>query len=105
MLWDIFRTACVMTQLPRARDRIVMVAIHAQAKSVDLFRFFWCELRLIGARVYEPQDFEEAIALAASGELPLRELITEVSPLEEAQRVFEAMDSNPAGMKYLLDCQ
>ncbi len=35
----------VMTQLPRARGRIVMVAIHAQAKSVDLFRFFWRELR------------------------------------------------------------
>lgn len=95
----------VMTQLPRARGRIVMVAIHAQAKSVDLFRFFWRELRLIGARVYEPQDFEEAIALAANGELPLQELITEVSPLDRAQQVFETIDGNPAGMKYLLDCQ
>ncbi len=95
----------VMTQLPRARGRIVMVAIHAQPKSVDLFRFFWRELRLIGARVYEPQDFEEAIALAASGELPLQALITEISPLENAQQVFETIDSNPAGMKYLLACQ
>ncbi|GAB3180628.1 zinc-dependent alcohol dehydrogenase [Telluribacter humicola] len=94
-----------MTQLPRARGRIVMVAIHAQPKSVDLFRFFWRELRLIGARVYEPQDFEEAIALAASGELPLDKLITQVAPLAEAQSVFETIDSNPAGMKYLLACQ
>ena len=95
----------VMTQLPRARGRIVMVAIHAQPKSVDLFRFFWRELRLIGARVYESQDFEEAIALAASGELPIQALITEISPLEKAQQVFETIDSNPAGMKYLLTCQ
>ncbi|MDO1449671.1 alcohol dehydrogenase catalytic domain-containing protein [Rhodocytophaga aerolata] len=95
----------VMTQLPRARGRIVMVAIHSEPKAVDLFRFFWRELKLIGARVYEPQDFEEAIRLAASGVLPLDKLITQVSPLKDIQQVFETIDQNPAGMKYLLDCQ
>ncbi|CCH53462.1 alcohol dehydrogenase GroES domain protein [Fibrisoma limi BUZ 3] len=91
-----------MTQLPRARGRIVMVAIHSEPKSVDLFRFFWREIKLIGARVYEPEDFDEAIRLAASGELPLESLITQVSPLEHVQQVFETIDNNPAGMKYLL---
>lgn len=94
----------VMTQLPKARGRIVMVAIHAQPKPVDLFRFFWRELKLIGARVYEPEDFEEAIALAANGDIPLGALITEVAPLEQGQQIFEAIDKNPAGMKYLLQC-
>jgi (R,R)-butanediol dehydrogenase / meso-butanediol dehydrogenase / diacetyl reductase len=94
----------VMTQLPRARGRIVMVAIHAQPKPVDLFRFFWRELKLIGARVYEPADFEEAITLAANGDIPLTSLITEVAPLENGQQVFEMIDNNPAGMKYLLEC-
>ncbi|MBC8153309.1 MAG: alcohol dehydrogenase catalytic domain-containing protein [Bacteroidetes bacterium] len=93
-----------MTQLPRVRGRIVMVAIHADPKPVDLFRFFWRELKLIGARVYEPEDFEEAIHLAASGELPLESLITQVSPLADARTVFETIDNNPAGMKYLLAC-
>jgi 2-desacetyl-2-hydroxyethyl bacteriochlorophyllide A dehydrogenase len=93
-----------MTQVARARGRIVMVAIHAEPKAVDLFRFFWRELRLIGARVYEPEDFEEAIRLAASGTLPLERLITQVVPLREAPAAFEAIDHNPAGMKYLLDC-
>ena len=93
-----------MTQLPRVRGRIVMVAIHAEPKAVDLFRFFWRELKLIGARVYEPEDFEEAIALASSGTLSLDALITEITPLAEAQSVFEAIDNNPAGMKYLLHC-
>jgi len=94
----------VMTQLPRARGRIVMVAIHAQPKQVDLFRFFWRELKLIGARVYEPEDFEEAIRLAASGQVPLSRLITQVAPLENGQEVFETIHNNPAGMKYLLEC-
>lgn len=94
-----------MTQLPRVRGRIVMVAIHAEPKPVDLFRFFWRELKLIGARVYEPEDFDEAIALAAGGTLPLDALITEVIPLADAQSAFDAIDNNPAGMKYLLHCQ
>jgi hypothetical protein len=66
----------MMTKLPRTRGRIVVVAIYAEAPKVDLFRFFWRELRLAGARVYEPEDFEAAIALAASGRLPLEKLIT-----------------------------
>ncbi len=93
-----------MTQLPCVRGRIVMVAIHAEPKAVDLFRFFWRELKLIGARVYEPEDFEEAIALASSGTLSLDALITEITPLADAQSVFETIDNNPAGMKYLLQC-
>ena len=94
-----------MTQLPKVRGRIVMVAIHSEPKAVDLFRFFWREIKLIGARVYESVDFDEAIALAANGSLPLEEMITQVSPLEDAKKVFETIDQNPAGMKYLLEIQ
>ncbi|WP_128546979.1 zinc-dependent alcohol dehydrogenase [Larkinella soli] len=93
-----------MTQVARARGRIVMVAIHPEPRPVDLFRFFWRELQLIGARVYEPEDFEEAIRLAAGDTLPLDRLITEIAPLERAGSLFEAIDHNPAGMKYLLRC-
>jgi threonine dehydrogenase-like Zn-dependent dehydrogenase len=94
----------LMTQLPKVRGRIVMVAIHPEPRPVDLFRFFWRELQLLGARVYEPEDFEEAIQLAAGGTLPLDALITKISPLEEVQQVFETIDNNPEGMKYLLQC-
>lgn len=92
-----------MTQLPRARGRIVMVAIHAQPREVDVFRFFFRELKLIGARVYEPEDFDEAIAYTVSGKLPLDRLITQVLPLEKAQEAFEAIDADPAGVKFLLE--
>jgi 2-desacetyl-2-hydroxyethyl bacteriochlorophyllide A dehydrogenase len=92
-----------MTQLPKVRGRIVMVAIHSEPKAVDLFRFFWREIKMIGARVYEPEDFDEAIALAASGTLPLEKMITQITPLEDAKKVFETIDQNPAGMKYLLE--
>jgi (R,R)-butanediol dehydrogenase / meso-butanediol dehydrogenase / diacetyl reductase len=70
-----------MTELAALRGRIVIVAIHPQPQPVKLFDFFWKELELRGARVYEPQDYEHAIELLASGELPLEQLITRVEPL------------------------
>jgi (R,R)-butanediol dehydrogenase / meso-butanediol dehydrogenase / diacetyl reductase len=96
--------ALAMTDLLAIRGRIVMVAIYPQPVELNLFQFFWKELKLIGARVYEPDDYEKAISLMASGELPLDRMITDVQPLTEIQRAFETLESNPAGMKTLLAC-
>lgn len=95
--------AATMTQLVRSRGRIVIVAIFAEAPRVDLFRFFWRELRLCGARVYEPEDFNQATALAASGALPLERLISAKRPLKDLQKVFELIESNTDLMKVLID--
>ncbi|MBI3210464.1 MAG: alcohol dehydrogenase catalytic domain-containing protein [Candidatus Solibacter usitatus] len=93
-----------MTKLPRVRGRMVMVAIHPQPRPVDLFRFFWRELKLVGARVYEPEDFEEAIALAASGTMPLDPVITKVVPLEGLLPGFQEIDAGGDVMKILVRC-
>ncbi len=95
----------IMTEVAGIRGRIVMVAIHGQPKSVDLFKFFWKELELTGARVYEKEDYEESINLITKNELPFEALITAVEPLDNIQQLFEQIDSNPNGMKYLADCQ
>ncbi|GJM29486.1 MAG: Zn-dependent alcohol dehydrogenase [Cyclobacteriaceae bacterium] len=95
-----------MTEVVNVRGRIVMVAIHGgEKKPVDLFKFFWSEIELLGARLYQEEDYEEAIKIAAAGNIPFDSLITRVSPLAEIQSVFEEIDRNPAGMKYLIDCQ
>ena len=94
----------VMTELPKVHGRIVMVAIHPQPREVNLFKFFWSEIRLIGTRLYEEKDFEEAIELASAGHLCLDKLITQVRPIDEVQQAFEAIDANPDGIKYLIDC-
>ncbi|WP_430424927.1 zinc-dependent alcohol dehydrogenase [Maribacter litoralis] len=95
----------IMTEVAGIRGRIVMVAIHGQKKEVDLFKFFWKELKLIGARVYEKEDYEKAIALITANELPFNEMITDVQPLKNIQTVFENIDKNPDGLKVLMDCQ
>ena len=57
-----------MTELACLRGRIVVVAIHPEPPPVRLFDFFWKELTMVGARVYEPADYEAAIALLAAGD-------------------------------------
>jgi len=95
----------VMTEVAGIRGRILMVAIHGQKREVDLFKFFWKELKLIGARVYEKEDYERAIDLITKNELPFEEMITDIQPLTNIQQVFENIDNNPDGMKVLMDCQ
>ena len=95
----------IMTEIAGIRGRIVMVAIHGQPKQVNLFKFFWKELKLIGARVYEKEDYEEAISLITDNQLPFEQMITAVAPLTNIQQVFEQIDNNPDGMKVLMDCQ
>ncbi|SNR16625.1 zinc-dependent alcohol dehydrogenase [Tenacibaculum jejuense] len=98
-------TLDIMTEISGIRGRIVMVAIHGQPKPVNLFKFFWKELKLIGARVYEKEDYEKSIQLINDNKLPFSEMITGVESISKIQEVFEGIDKNPNGMKTLIDCQ
>lgn len=91
-----------MTSVAATRARIVMVAIHAQKPTIDLFQFFWRELKLIGARVYEPVDYDKAIDIIASGGVDADTIITDVAPLADIQAAFEALDASPTAMKSLI---
>jgi (R,R)-butanediol dehydrogenase/meso-butanediol dehydrogenase/diacetyl reductase len=91
-------------QAVAVRGRVVVVAIHSTPPPVDLFRIFWRELTLIGARVYERADFEEAVRLLARGAIPAAELITRIEPLERVAAAFAELESGRA-MKVLVDCR
>jgi (R,R)-butanediol dehydrogenase/meso-butanediol dehydrogenase/diacetyl reductase len=93
----------MMTKLPRIRGRIVIVGISNTPAPVDLFRFFWRELNVQGARVYENQDFDHAIELAAAGKLPLDRIISQVRPIEELQEALQVLESGGDVMKILLE--
>ncbi|MGQ5260933.1 zinc-dependent alcohol dehydrogenase [Micromonospora sp. ZYX-F-536] len=84
------------------RGRLVMVAIHPKPREVNLHRFFWRELELLGARLYQRDDMTEAIRLVASGAIPARQLISRVEPVEAATAAFTALEGGGV-MKVLLD--
>lgn len=95
----------ITTEVVGIRGRIVLVAIYGEPKPISLFKYFWKELELIGARVYEKEDYEESIRLITENKLPFEKLITAVEPLDNIQGLFEQIDTNLEGMKYLVDCQ
>ncbi|WP_155370703.1 zinc-dependent alcohol dehydrogenase [Catellatospora vulcania] len=86
------------------RGRLVMVAIHAAPREVDLHRFFWRELTMLGARLYSADDMVTAVAMVASGQIPAADLITTVEPLHRVGAAFAALESGAGVMKVLLDC-
>jgi (R,R)-butanediol dehydrogenase / meso-butanediol dehydrogenase / diacetyl reductase len=97
--------ALAMTRPASLRGRVVVVAIFPEAQPISLFDVFWKELELRGARVYEPEDYERAIALLADSRLPLARLITAVEPLERLPAVLEEHARGSSAMKILVDCR
>jgi 2-desacetyl-2-hydroxyethyl bacteriochlorophyllide A dehydrogenase len=97
-------TALDATAHARARGRVVMVAIHPKPVPIDLHRVFWRELEILGARVYEREDYDRAIRLLAAGEIPADELITAAVPLTETRAAFETLEDARA-LKVLIDVQ
>ncbi len=94
--------AKVMTELVRTRGRIVVVGIYSRPPAVDLHRFFWRELRLLGARLYEAEDYERGLALAS--QLPLEPLVTGVFDLDDIRKAFESLSGNATAMKTMIKC-
>lgn len=79
-----------------------MVAIHATKPQIDLFQFFWRELDMLGARVYQKADYEEAMKLLDEGVVDCDSFITDIKQLDEIQGAFEALTTNPNAMKSMI---
>jgi (R,R)-butanediol dehydrogenase/meso-butanediol dehydrogenase/diacetyl reductase len=86
------------------RGRLCLIAIHPQPRPVNLHRFFWRELTLVGARLYDRHDFARAVSLVADRVIPAELLISRVVPLVEAAAAFDALETGGDVMKILVDC-
>jgi 2-desacetyl-2-hydroxyethyl bacteriochlorophyllide A dehydrogenase len=86
------------------RGRLCLVAIHPVPREVNLHRFFWRELTLVGARLYVRADFERAVELIAGGRIPTGNLVSAVEPLRSVGRAFDALAAGGV-MKVLVDCR
>ena len=87
------------------RGRLVQVAIHSVPREVNLHRFFWRELTLLGARLYQRGDFDTAAGLIADGHIPAAALISRTEPLARAAHAFTALETGAGVMKILIDCR
>ena len=92
----------LMTEVAATRARICMVAIHATKPEVDLFQFFWKELEMLGARVYEAADYEMALNQLADDKIPADTIITDLRGLEEVGDALGSLTSDPTMLKTLI---
>ncbi len=95
--------ALAMTDVLAGRGRAVVVGIYPQPVPVDLFKFFWRELTLVGSRVYADEDFREAIELIAAGRVPARRFLSATFPMSRATEAFEHLDAGGDLMKVLVE--
>lgn len=87
----------------RVRGTVTIVAIHGTPPPTNLFRIFWRELTVRGARVYEREDFERALDLIHRGVVPVEQLISATIPLGRAPEAFALLESGGPVMKVLVD--
>jgi (R,R)-butanediol dehydrogenase / meso-butanediol dehydrogenase / diacetyl reductase len=92
------------TDLVKVRGTLVVVAIHPTPREINLQRVFWRELSILGARVYQRQDFETAVELIRDGDIPADLLITRIVPLASTQAAFADLEAGRA-MKILVGVQ
>lgn len=95
-------TVDAMTEIAAVRGRLCIVAIHGDAPPVNLFKFFWREIEMMGARVYTAEDFDRAIELIATGAIDANVFITEEFPIDRIADAFENLEKNTASMKSLI---
>lgn len=83
-----------MTALVRSRGVIVNLGVFKQPVLVDLQAINFKELQILGSRVYERRDFEEAIEMAMR--LPLKQIISHEFSLSDVSAAFEEFQSSAA---------
>ena len=79
-------SALEMTALCRSRGTIVNLSVFKKPAPVDLQAINFKEIEMVGSRVYERKDFQDAIDMAMK--LPLEPIITEEFPLEDVSDAF-----------------
>jgi (R,R)-butanediol dehydrogenase / meso-butanediol dehydrogenase / diacetyl reductase len=91
-------------KLPKTRGLIVVVGIFSEPPKINLLDFFLKELKLCGVRVYEKQDYEEAIKILTDDTLPVEKLISAVYPLDKLEHGIRQVEKGGEVMKILIKC-
>jgi 2-desacetyl-2-hydroxyethyl bacteriochlorophyllide A dehydrogenase len=78
-------------ELVRSAGTIVACGVLEEPVQINQLLLIIKEVRIQGAFAYRREDFEGAIELLASGQVPADELITNVVALGEAQAMFDEL--------------
>jgi len=92
-----------MTALVRSRGVIVNLGVFKKPVEVDMQAVNFKEIEILGSRVYDRKDFQDAIDIAMK--LPLDRIISHVFSLKEVGLAFEQFQSSEACKVLVLPTQ
>ena len=95
--------ARLMTDVVRVWGTVGVIAIHAEPVPVNLYAVFARELRVHGSRLYTRGAWQEAIRLAATGQVDVAPLVSRLIPLEDLQKGMEEALGGGSVMKVLVE--
>jgi 2-desacetyl-2-hydroxyethyl bacteriochlorophyllide A dehydrogenase len=91
-----------LMDLVRIRGQIVQVGIFKEPVPLDMQALNFHEVDVIGARVYELEDFRRAIRLADDGKFDLAAVVSQVLSLDDGVLAFESAH-NATTLKVLFE--
>ncbi len=92
----------ILTKVTAVKGTIVTVAAYKKPAPLHFLDMMFKELHLMGVRVYEPEDFDKAIALL-DNEFPIEKLLTHTLQPEDGQQAFEMLLNGGDAVKVLFD--
>jgi len=97
--------AALVTAVVRVWGTVSIIAIHPDPVPFNLIHLFARELTVHGSRLYTRAAWEDAIRLAAAGDVALGPLVSRVIPLEDLQSGMEEALGGGKVMKVLVDLE
>jgi 2-desacetyl-2-hydroxyethyl bacteriochlorophyllide A dehydrogenase len=97
--------AALVTAAVRVWGTVGIIAIHPDPVPFNLIHLFARELTVHGSRLYTRAAWEEAIRLAAAGDVAVGALVSRVIPLENLQEGMEEALGGGRVMKVLVDLE
>ena len=89
-------TAEQAIQMAKPGGTVVLIAVpHTQWFSFNYQEVFRKELALVGSRLYDDRDFQEAISLLSSGQVQAERLVTHRLPLSQGIEAIELVRKQP----------
>ena len=98
-------SAAEMTAPVCTDGMICLVGVHKVPRSVELGDMHFRELNMTATRVYEKEEFGQAVEYTRLIQEELRKVATHVVPITESEKIFDIIaDPEEKAMKVLVKC-
>lgn len=95
-----------MTGVCSTDGTICLVGVHKKPTEVNLADMHFRELKLVATRVYEKEEFKQAVAYTQVCRNDLEKIISHCIPLKNADSIFDIIrDKKENAMKVIVDCR